>query len=527
MNYPLIIPHFLKRAVKLYEDKIAIIGDNESFTYKEVNNRVNQLSHGLINLGVENGDRVAYLSTNTPEMYEGFYSVTQIGAVFVPLNTRLSADDFIYIINHSGAKALYVDKNFIPIILSIKDCLKEIKVIISNDSETEDSDIVFYNDILNNNKKDNINYFNIDENDLATLLYTSGTTGNPKGVMLTHRNNYLHAMSAMHHLQVSDRDVLLHVLPMFHVNGWGSPFYYTANGATHICLDKVRPELIFDKINKYNVTVMHMSPTVLNSILNYVENNDVLIPTNSIRIFVAGAAPPLAFIKRVENELNWKFIQVYGMTETSPLITYSDIRDTQAHLTEEEQRKIKAKVGYDMIGSEVIVVDEYGKEVEHDGITIGEIIVRGTGVMQGYWNDFETTQEKIRDGWLYTGDLAVIESDKNINIVDRKQDIIISGGENISSLEVESVMYNHDSVNEVAIIAISHEKWGETPLAIIVKNQGYEHVTKEELVKHARANLAHFKAPSQVEFVDELPKNSNGKLLKHVLRNKFNNTQTY
>lgn len=521
MNFPLILPQFLKRAVKLYGEKEAVIGNKKRFTYEELNDRVNQLSHGLTELGVKKGDRVAYLSTNTPEMLEGFYGVLQLGAVFVPLNTRLSADDFVYIINHSGAKVLYVDEQFIDTILLIKDRLTLVESVICNGITTVETGFIPYNRFLNFYSKEDMDYFHIDENDLATLLYTSGTTGDPKGVMLTHRNNYLHALSSMHHLQVSDRDVLLHVLPMFHVNGWGSPFYYTANGATHVCLDKVRPDLIFEKIKKYGVTVMHMAPTVLNSILEYAEKNKVAKQTHPVRIFVAGAAPPLAFIKRVEKELNWKFIQVYGMTETTPLITFSDIRDTQKDLPEEERLQLKAKTGYELIGSEVKVVNDNGAEVERDGSEIGEIIVRGIGVMQGYWNDPEATKEKIQDGWLYTGDLAVVYPDHNIAIVDRKKDIIISGGENISSLEVESVIYDHPSIKEVAVVATEHEKWGETPLAVIVKREGYEDTTEKDIIEFARSKLAHFKAPSRVEFVDGLPKNGSGKVLKHHLRRDF------
>ncbi|MEI3613077.1 long-chain-fatty-acid--CoA ligase [Pseudogracilibacillus sp. SO30301A] len=526
MNYPLILPQFLKRAVKLYGDKEAVIGDNIRLTYKEVNARVNQLSCGLIELGVKKGDRVAYLSTNTPEMLEGFFGVLQLGAVLVPLNTRLSIDDLIYIINHSGAKILYADKQFIESILQARDRLTMVESIISNGTVTEETGVIPYNRFLNFYSKEDMDYFHIDENDLATLLYTSGTTGDPKGVMLTHRNNYLHALSSMHHLRVSDEDVLLHVLPMFHVNGWGSPFYYTANGATHVCLDKVRPDLIFEKINKYGVTVIHMAPTVLNSILEYIEKNKVPKQTHRVRIFVAGAAPPLAFIKRVEKELNWKFIQVYGMTETSPLITYSEIRDTQKNLSEEEIFHLKAKTGYELIGSEVKVVNDNGAEVKRDGTEIGEIIVRGIGVMKGYWNDPESTKEKIRDGWLYTGDLAVIYPDNNIAIVDRKKDIIISGGENISSLEVESVIYDHPSIKEAAIVATPHEKWGEVPLALVVKREGYEGTTENEIIAYARARLAHFKAPKKVVFMDALPKNGSGKILKHELRNKFNKVFT-
>lgn len=521
MDYQLVLPHFLKRAVKLYGKKKAIAGEGRDFTYEEVSARVNRLSHALVDLGVEKGDRVAYLATNTVEMFEGFYGVSQTGAIHVPLNTRLTPNDFVYIINHSGAKVIYVDEEFLETVLSIRNQLPAIQTIISNGITENESGIVAYEAMLKASFADPFDYEHLEEQDIASLLYTSGTTGDPKGVMLTHRNNYLHALTSMHHLHVSDRDVLLHTLPMFHVNGWGSPFYYTANGATHVALDKVRPEVIFDKIARHGVTVMHMAPTVLNSILDYAEKHEVPKQEQEIRIFVAGAAPPLAFIRRVEKELGWKFIQVYGMTETTPLITISDLRVTQLDYPEEEQFELLARTGYDLIGSELKVVNDDGEEVAKDGVEIGEITVRGVGVMKGYWNDPEATKEKIKDGWLYTGDLAVVYPDESVMIVDRKKDIIISGGENISSLEVESVLYDHPGVKEVALIAAAHEKWGETPLAIVVRREGYETLTVKDIIDFARSRLAHFKAPTMVEFLKELPKNGSGKILKHVLRREY------
>ena len=521
MNFPLLLPQFLTRATKLYGDKTAVIKDDGYFTYKEFQTRVNQLSHSLKDHGVKKGDRVAFLSANTSEMLEGFYGVLQLGAVFVPMNTRLEPEDYVYILNHSESTVLYMDESFREVILPVQDKLKTVETIICNE-QLDKEEVVLYEAMLASQPKDDIDYYHIDENDLATLLYTSGTTGDPKGVMLTHRNNYLHAMSSMHHLQVTDKDVLLHVLPMFHVNGWGSPFYYTANGATHVCLDKVRPKQIFDKIEKHGVTVMHMAPTVLSSLLEYAEKNQVPKIKHHLRIFVAGAAPPLAFIRRVENELNWTFIQVYGMTETTPLITTSDIRVTQQQLPYEEQLALKEKTGYELIGSEVKVVLDNGEEVAHDGKVIGEIIVRGVGVMKGYWKNEDATSETIRNGWLHTGDLAVVYPDQNISIVDRKKDIIISGGENISSLEVESMLYDHPAIQEVSIVARRHEKWGEVPLAIVVKREHHEHILEQDIIDFARSKLANFKAPRYVEFVDELPKNGSGKVLKHHLRKRFN-----
>jgi len=521
MNYQLVTPHYLKRAAKLYVDKVGFVGEEKEFTYGELYERMQRLSHAYAGLGVKPGDRVAYLATNSLEMYEGFYGVGQVGAIHVPLNSRLSGENFTYILNHSGASAIYVDKQFLDVILEIRDDLPELKTIICNEVPNDVSGVIDYEEMLASSNTEPYDYSHLKEDDVASLLYTSGTTGDPKGVMLTHRNNYLQAMQAMHHLEVSDSDVLLHILPMFHVNGWGSPFYYTANGAKQVCLDHVDAGVIFDKINKHGVTIMHMAPTVLNMLLEYSTQHELPKQEQAIRIIVAGASPPLAFIRRAERELGWTFIQVYGLTETSPLITTSKIRATQADFDDEEIFAIKARTGYDLIGGEINVVNDEGEEIAKNGEEIGEIIYRGNNVMKGYWNDPEETAKAIKDGWFHTGDLAVKYDDDSVLIVDRKSDIIISGGENISSLEVESALYEHEGVKEAAIIAAPHEKWGETPLAIVVKREGFEQLTSEDIIAFSRTRLATYKAPTRVTFTKELPKNANGKILKHELRREF------
>lgn len=521
MDYQLVTPHFLKRAAKLYRDKVGFVNEDKEYTYGELYERINRLSHGYARLGVKPGDRVAYLATNMLEMYEGFFGVGQVDAIHQPLNTRLSMEDLTFILSHSGASVIYVDKQFLDTILEIRERLPELRTIITNAEGVNESDIINYEELLATSSSEPYDYSHVKENDIASLLYTSGTTGNPKGVMLTHRNNYLQAMQAMHHLQVTDQDVLLHTLPMFHVNGWGSPFYYTANGAKQVSLDKVRPNIIFDKIEKHGVTIMHFAPTVLNMLLEYASQHDIPKPEHHIRIVVAGAAPPLAFIRRAEKELGWEFIQVYGMTELSPLVTISKPRAQHLDQAEDKIFELKARTGYDMIGGEIKVVNDKGEEVAKNGKEIGEIIYRGNNMMKGYWNNPEATAETIKDGWLHTGDLAVVFPDESVLIVDRKKDIIISGGENISSLEVEDALYEHEGIKEVAVIAAPHEKWGETPMAIVVKREGYEHLTAEDIIEFSRSRLAHFKAPTKVQFVDELPKNANGKILKHELRRQF------
>ncbi|MDZ5470276.1 long-chain-fatty-acid--CoA ligase [Bacillus sp. 31A1R] len=518
MNVPLVLTDFLDRAVSLYGTKEAIYCDDRVFTYNQLKSRVDRLSHGLNRLHVQKGDRVAYLAPNTVEMLEGFYGVFQVGGVMVPLNIRLKPEDYLFILNHSETKVLFVDQELYPLILPIKEKLSTVEKIIVQ-YKNHDTAEIGYDQWLSEQSNEKFEKVELDENDVCSLLYTSGTTGNPKGVMLTHRNNYIHALSIQHHLRVRDEDVLLHVLPMFHVNGWGSPFYYTANGATQICLRKATPESIFHSLEKHKVSIMHMAPTVLNTLLQYYEQNVPQIE-QEVRVVIAGSAPPPAFVTRVEKELGWEFIQVYGMTESSPLSTISTIRSHLKDLPLKEQYRMKAKAGHSVIGCTVKVVDDNGDEVEHNGKSIGEVVTRSNGVMKGYWKNEEATMETIRNGWLHTGDMATVDEYGNIDIVDRKKDVIISGGENISSIEVEGALYDHPAVLEAAVIAVPHEKWGETPHAFVVLRPGQQ-LSEKELIQFSREKLAHFKAITGVTFVEELPKTASGKIQKVHLRNDY------
>ncbi|WP_406944348.1 long-chain-fatty-acid--CoA ligase [Halobacillus sp. SY10] len=515
MHVPLILTEFLDRAVQLYGEKPAIIDEDWTLTYRELNARVNQLSRGLESLGVKKGDKVAYLAPNSTEMLEGFYGVFQLGAVMTPLNTRLKPADYRFILEHSESKVLLVDHTLLPLVQEVVQDLPSIeKVIVHGDPSKEG-----YESWLSQFSPDRFERAAIEETDIASLLYTSGTTGNPKGVLLSHRSNYLHALSSMHHLRVSDQDTLLHVLPMFHVNGWGSPFYYTANGATQVMLRKTDPQLIVEKVEKHKVSVLHMAPTVLNMVIGAYEEKQPSID-HEVRVVIAGSAPPPAFVRKVEEDLKWKFVQVYGMTEISPLITTSELRSMDVDRPAEERYRLKAKAGYSMIGSQVKVVDELGEEVPSDGTSIGEIVTKSNNVMEGYYKNVEATHEAIRDGWLHTGDMAVVDDGGNIEIVDRKKDVIISGGENISSIEVEATLYEHPSILEAAVVAVPDEKWGEVPHAVVVVKEG-ETLSEEEVILFCREKLAHFKAPTSVTFIEELPKTASGKIQKVVIRKKF------
>ena len=518
MNVPLVLTQFLDRAVELYGDKKAIFCDERVFTYQQLNDRVNRLSHGLEDLGIEKGDRVAYLAPNTVEMLEGFYGVFQLGAIMVPLNTRLIPEDYLFILNHSGAKVLFVDQDLYFLIKPIKDQLETVTHIIVHYKENDTMEID-YEEWLETYTPAAFDRADLDEDDVCSLLYTSGTTGNPKGVMLTHRNNYLHALSAMHHLRVTDRDVYLHVLPMFHVNAWGAPFYYTGNGATHILLKKATAESIYKAVEEHKASIIHMAPTVLNSLMQYHERNHPVIEQN-VRVVIAGSAPPPAFVTRVENEMGWEFIQVYGMTEASPITTISTVRSQFTHLSQTEQSQIKAKAGYPLIGCDVRVLNEDGEEVARNGQEVGEVVVRSHGVMKGYWKNEEETMRTVKNGWLHTGDMGTIDENRYIDIVDRKKDIIISGGENISSIEIEGALYEHPGILEAAVIAVPHEKWGETPHAFVVLREN-EYISEAEIIAFSREKLAHFKAVTGVTFVEDLPKTGSGKIQKVHLRNDF------
>lgn len=518
MYVPLVLTGFLDRAAELYAGKTAAVDGERTVTYRELQHRVNQLSNGLKALNIKKGDKVAYLSPNAVEMLEGFYGVFQLGAVMTPLNTRLTAEDYEFILNHSESKVLFADKTLFQQLEPILDNLTSIETIILHGEEEDTKTAKGYEGWLSQFDGTFFDRAEVDEHDIASLLYTSGTTGNPKGVLLTHRSNYLHAMSAMHHLRIREHDKMLHVLPMFHVNGWGSPFYYTANGVTQIMQRKIDPKSIFDNIKEHQINILHMAPTVLNMLLEYYHlHKEECRTEHPVRIVVAGSAPPPAFIEMAENELGWEFIHVYGMTEISPLVTTSQITTQEEHLSREEQQHLKAKTGYPMIGSEVKVVNDVYEEVKKDGTAVGEIVVRSNNVMEGYFKNPEATAETIQHGWLHTGDMAVVFENGYIEIVDRKKDVIISGGENISSIEVEGYLYHHPDIIEAAVVAVPHEKWGEIPHAVVVKREG-SNLTDEDVIHFAREKMAHFKAPKSISFVKELPKTASGKIQKVQIR---------
>ncbi|MBI2761084.1 MAG: long-chain-fatty-acid--CoA ligase [Chloroflexi bacterium] len=521
MAVPMLVSDFLRRAVHLYPDREAIIDGDVRYTYAQFQVRVDRLANGLAALGVQKGDRVALLAPNNHRFLECFYGVTAIGAVLVPLNYRLVPSDFTYIINHGEAVAFIIDDELLPVANQIRPELTSIKhwICWSSAGESVPDGWQDYDALLAGASSDIPPDPGLDENDLATLNYTSGTTARPKGVMMTHRNLYANALNFIAHLAITDRDTILHTLPMFHANGWGSPFAVTAMGGRHVVLRKVDGKAIFDLIEQHGVTFACMAPAVLATILNYPDAARHQL-TTAPRLTVAGAPPPAAFIKQLQDGLGWGFIQVYGLTETAPFLTVSRLKPHQEGYDENERIRIQDRAGMEMIGVDLSVVDDENVPVPMDDTTVGEVIARGNVIFAGYWRQPEETDKAIIDGWFHTGDLATWDIERTINIVDRKKDVIISGGENISSIEVEDVLYQHPSVLECAVIGVPSERWGETPKALIVLREGTT-ATQEEVIAHCRAYMAHFKAPTSVDFIESLPRTATGKLQKFVLRDRF------
>jgi fatty-acyl-CoA synthase len=515
MELPLSPLDFARRARRLYADREAVVDGDLRLTYGEFFDRCDRFSHVLQQLGVAHGDRVAYIAPNTHAQLESFYAVPQIGAVLVPINYRLTADDFAYIIGHSGATVVCAHSDYLEAVDSIRAQIPGVRQFIALEG-TRDG-WLDYEQAIAAATPDFVRP-SIDERDLLTINYTSGTTSRPKGVMITHRNAYINIVGTLIHVSMSPADNYLWTLPMFHANGWTFTWLVTAVGAKHLCLRRVEPKRVFELARQEHATVLCAAPTVLISLANApAEDRGDVAP--GLRVFTAGAPPAAATIGRIEGELGWDIIHVYGLTETAPFITICEVRPEHARLTPEQRAVIKARQGVELITSgELSVVDEDGREVPWDGQTMGEIVVRGNVVMQGYYNDPEATARAFEGGWFHSGDGAVIHPDGYAEVRDRIKDVIISGGENISSVEVEGVLLRHEAVQEAAVVGMADERWGESPHAFVILKPGAAAVSEDDLRQFLRDRLAHFKVPQTVTFVTELPKTATGKIQKYVLR---------
>ncbi|MDQ2050086.1 long-chain-fatty-acid--CoA ligase [Natronolimnohabitans sp. A-GB9] len=523
MEVPLLVTDFIDRARKYYGDEEAVVATTgERFTYEDLADRADRLSTVLQDRGVEKGDRVAVLDPNTHYHLESAYGIMQLGAIHTPLNYRLTPEDYEYLLSDSDSKVVIADYEYAEKIEAIRDEVPT-EIFITNDADEVDGDWEEFDDLIADVEPD-YERPEMSEDDVITINYTSGTTGDPKGVMRTHRTESLHAQLVTIHHEIRDDDVYLWTLPMFHVNGWGHIYAITGMGAKHVCTRGVDAAEIFQQITDEDVSFLCCAPTVLSMLGEYYEENDVQTEgDNPMRVTAAGAAPPETVIETVEDEFGWHFRQLYGATETGPLIGTSATR----RLIDEDSDDrfaLKKRQGIAPLATEVEVVDDDGNEVPWDDETIGEILVRGNQVMEGYWEKPDATEEAFnekREGWFHTGDLAVVNEDGMLSIQDREKDIIISGGENISSIELEDTLFDHPAVSDVAVIPSPSEKWGETPKAFVVpSNDDPENppVSPDELTEFTRERLAGYKVVHRVEFVDDLPTTATGKIQKYELR---------
>jgi len=521
MIVPLNEYDFLKRAVTVYPECAAVVCGSDRFTYSQFNDRVNRWANVMLGCGIAKGDRVAILSPNCHRMLEAFFGAPLIGAILLPLNVRLISDDFNYILNHGEAKVVIVQEEYAHLIDEIRGTLPSVQhfLIAGEDLQHIPAGWKDYEELISNASATGPEPVEVDENEASALLYTSGTTGRPKGVMLTHRNLYLNALNSVIEFELKDSDVYLHTLAMFHCNGWGLPYAVTGVGAKHVVVTKYEPASFFELAARERMSFACMPPTMINLALNYQASHDLPagLPRD-VRIATAGSAPPQALIKGMQERLGWRVIQIYGLTETSPFLTVSKVKPHMRDHTTDDKYRIQTRTGYPMIGTEIRVVDDQGIDVPADGTTVGEVMARSNVVMSGYWRQPEATDAVIVDGWFHTGDMANIDNEAMIEVVDRKKDLIISGGENVSSIEVEGMFYKHPAVLEAACIAVPDEQWGEAPMVIVVLKEGAR-ATEAELMEFCRERMAHFKCPRRIGFMDALPRTATGKIQKHLLRN--------
>jgi fatty-acyl-CoA synthase len=514
METPLSPLEFARRTRRLHGAREAVVDGDLRLTYEQFFDRCDRWSAALQGLGVQQGDRVATIAPNTHAQLEAFYAVPQLGAVLVPMNYRLTPDDFVYMVNHSGSTVLCVHSDYLDAIDGVRDQMPGVRHFVAFEG-AKDGWLDY--EALVAATGPAFSRPEIGERDLLTINYTSGTTSRPKGVMITHRNAAMNTIGTLLHLHMDVGDRYLWTLPMFHANGWTYTWTVTAVAGTHICLRKVDPALVFSLIRDERVGWLAAAPTVLIALANAPAAARGAVPAG-VRVVTAGAPPAAATIERLEGGFGWDVTQVYGLTETAPFITVCAPLPEHAGLSPADRAVIKARTGVELLTSgELRVVDDLGGEVPADGVTIGEIIVRGNVVMDGYYNDPEATKKAMGDGWFHTGDAAVVHPDGYVEIRDRIKDVIISGGENISSIEVESALLRHQAVGEAAVVGLPSEKWGEAPHAFVVLMPGAA-VTEGELITFVRDRIAHFKAPHSVTFVTDLPKTATGKIQKYVLR---------
>ena len=511
---------FLERSAEVYPDKVAIVHGERRTSYRHFAAETTRLAHALQASGIGPGDRVAYLCPNIPELLIAHFAVPLAGAVLVAINTRLAAEEVRYICDHSGSKLLVVDSELRSIIDPLEDGFETIREIVTVIDPVVERDIgevsggPRYPDLLERGSDVPLQWTVEDELATITINYTSGTTGKPKGVMYTHRGAYLNSLGELVHSEHSSDSVYLWTLPMFHCNGWCTAWAVTAIGGRHVCLRAVQAERIWQLLDQEKVTHLNGAPPVLTALLGAEGAHELEPP---LVITTAGAPPNPKTIAQCE-DINARVVHVYGLTETYGPYSVCQWQEDWKDLKVPERAELLSRQGVGMVQAERLrVVDDEMNDVPPDGETMGELVMRGNNVMKGYFEDEKGTDEAFKGGWFHSGDLGVRQSDGYVRLMDRAKDVVISGGENISTVEVEHALVSHDAVAEAAVIGVPDEKWGERPKAFVVLEHG-QHASEQAIIDHVRSRIAHYKAPKEVVFMDELPTNSTGKVQKFELR---------
>jgi fatty-acyl-CoA synthase len=520
MNIPLTPLRFLRYAQAQFPRKTGVVCGDDRLTYGQFAARVSQLAGALRAAGVRSGDRVAFLSMNCHRLLEAYFGVLDAGGVLLPLNIRLANNELAFVLNDAGVKILFLQQEFLSAVESFRKDVPAIEKFILLDGQPTAKwlSLQNYEETLAAATPYRSDIMEVDENTLAELFYTSGTSATPKGVMLTHRNIYLHALSVGLAFNTGQQSVELHTIPLFHANGWGVAHSLTLLGGKHVMIQRFNTEEVFRLIEKEKVDACSLVPTMATALVNCPQREKYDL-SSLTRVVIGGAASSPTLVREVEEKLKCNCISGYGLTETSPMLTTSHVKQGLQWEGEDRYAGLSS-TGYAAPSMEVRVVDADGNDVAHDGNAIGEVVARTDGVMKGYWQQPEASAEALRGGWFHTGDMATMNEDGYLLIVDRKKDIIVSGGENISSLEVEKALVAHPSVYEVAVVPVPDPRWGEIPKALVVLKPGAQ-ATEEELIEFCRSRISHYKAPRSVEFLESLPKTGTGKILKRDLRKKY------
>ncbi len=519
MIVPLSVLEFRDRAEAYFGDRVGVVDGDRTFTYREYGERTHRLASALRRLGVGPGDRVSFITYNTHQLLEAYYGVLEAGAVLNPINIRLTPDDIAYILDHSASRVVVYHADFAPLVERIAPSLSSRPTFVILEAPPSGPATHEYEALLASGSPDEPPA-EVDENAVAELFYTSGTTGRPKGVALTHRALYLHGLQSAQSLGVTDADAILHVVPLFHVNGWGAPHWMTMVGGQHVMLRRFDPSTLLSLVERHRISYLLAVPTIFNAVLNSPDlaSHDL----SSLKCVLIGGAPSSpALIRALEERLGVQAVVGYGLSETSPVLTVAWPRRHLLDVEPPEMRLARqATTGWPVPGVRIRVVASDGTDVRPDGTQLGEIVVRSNVVMDGYYLDPEATAAAIRDGWFHTGDMATVDEQGYITIKDRAKDVIISGGENISSVEIENALAEFPGLLEAAVVPVPDDTWGEVPAAIVVLKPGVT-ATADDIIAHCRRRLAGFKVPRRVEFRDQLPKGGTGKILKGELREPF------